>query len=76
MHAAIYDAVNAIDRTHKPYLVRLSGVSRDHKRQQRQQRHTKSSLPCIRRSRAHLMPNFCSHWHRFPRDWARLRASA
>ena len=23
MHAAIYDAVNAIDRTHKPYLVRL-----------------------------------------------------
>ncbi|HEY1423184.1 MAG TPA: vanadium-dependent haloperoxidase [Candidatus Acidoferrum sp.] len=27
MHAAIYDAVNAIDRTHKPYLVRLSSVS-------------------------------------------------
>ena len=26
MHAAIYDAVNAIDRTHKPYLVRLAGV--------------------------------------------------
>src|SRR5947208_16247938 len=24
MHAAIYDAVNAIERTHKPYLVRLS----------------------------------------------------
>ena len=24
MHGAIYDAVNAIDRTHKPYLVRLS----------------------------------------------------
>ena len=29
MHAAIYDAVNAIDRKHRPYLVRLSGVSRD-----------------------------------------------
>jgi hypothetical protein len=28
MHAAIYDAVNAIDRTHTPYLVRLSHVSR------------------------------------------------
>jgi PAP2 superfamily len=28
MHAAIYDAVNAIDRTHAPYLVRLSHVSR------------------------------------------------
>ena len=28
MHAAIYDAVNAIDRTHKPYLIRLSGVPR------------------------------------------------
>jgi hypothetical protein len=27
MHAAIYDAVNAIDGTHKPYLVHLSGVS-------------------------------------------------
>jgi hypothetical protein len=29
MHAVIYDAVNAIDRTHRPYLVRLSGVPRD-----------------------------------------------
>jgi hypothetical protein len=28
MHAAIYDAVNAIDRTHRPYLVRLSGAPR------------------------------------------------
>ena len=28
LHAAIYDAVNAIDRTHAPYLIRLSGVSR------------------------------------------------
>jgi len=27
MHAAIYDAVNAIDRRHKPYLVRLQNVS-------------------------------------------------
>jgi len=28
LHAAIYDAVNAIDRTHKPYLVRLTRVPR------------------------------------------------
>src|SRR6266478_1323388 len=28
MHAAIYDAVNAIDGTHEPYLVPLAGVSR------------------------------------------------
>ncbi len=28
MHAAIYDAVNAIARTHEPYLVRLTGVPR------------------------------------------------
>src|SRR5258708_39942780 len=28
MHAAIYDAVNAIDGTHKPYLVPLTSVSR------------------------------------------------
>ena len=27
MHAAIYDAVNAIDRSHKPYLVHLTGIS-------------------------------------------------
>jgi hypothetical protein len=27
MHAAIYDAVNNIDKTHSPYLVRLRGVS-------------------------------------------------
>jgi hypothetical protein len=29
MHAAIYDAVNSIDRTHRPYLVHLSDASRD-----------------------------------------------
>jgi PAP2 superfamily len=29
MHAAIYDAVNAIDRKHRPFLVRLSSVPRD-----------------------------------------------
>jgi len=29
MHAAIYDAVNAIERTHRPYLLRLSGVPQD-----------------------------------------------
>jgi len=28
LHAAIFDAVNAIDRTYKPYVVRLSHVSR------------------------------------------------
>jgi len=28
LHAAIYDAVNAIDRTHAPYLVRVRGASR------------------------------------------------
>ena len=28
MHAAIYDAVNAIDRTHNSYLISLSGVPR------------------------------------------------
>ena len=28
MHAAIYDAVNAIDRSHRPYLVRLTDVPR------------------------------------------------
>jgi len=28
MHAAIYDAVNAINRTHTPYLVRVSGAPR------------------------------------------------
>jgi hypothetical protein len=27
MHAAIYDAVNTIDRTNRPYLVQLTGVS-------------------------------------------------
>lgn len=29
LHAAIYDAVNAIDRTHKPYAVELTRVPRD-----------------------------------------------
>jgi hypothetical protein len=28
LHAAIYDAVNAIDQTHTPYAVRFAGVSR------------------------------------------------
>ena len=29
MHAAIYDAVNVIDRTHRPYAVRVPGQTRD-----------------------------------------------
>lgn len=29
LHAAIYDAVNAIDAAHEPYLVRLTGISPD-----------------------------------------------
>jgi hypothetical protein len=29
MHAAIYDAVNAIDRTHQPYVLRVSGQTRN-----------------------------------------------
>jgi hypothetical protein len=29
LHAAIYDAVNNIDRTRRPYLVRFAGVSRE-----------------------------------------------
>jgi PAP2 superfamily len=29
MHAAIYDAVNNIDRTHQPYLVQFEGISRE-----------------------------------------------
>jgi len=29
MHAAIYDAVNSIDRTHRPFLVHLSDAPRD-----------------------------------------------
>jgi hypothetical protein len=28
MHAAIYDAVNSIDRTHSPYLVQIAHISR------------------------------------------------
>src|ERR1700679_3738685 len=28
LHAAIYDAVNNIDRTHRPYLVRFEDISR------------------------------------------------
>jgi membrane-associated phospholipid phosphatase len=28
MHAAMYDAVNNIDRTHQPYLVQFEGISR------------------------------------------------
>src|ERR1700686_590632 len=28
LHAAIYDAVNAIDQTHRPYAVRFSDVPR------------------------------------------------
>ena len=29
MHAAIYDAVNTIDRRHKPYLIRLARPEKD-----------------------------------------------
>ena len=43
MHAAIYHAVNAIDGSHKPYLVRLSASHSLLKRRQQRRQHTKFS---------------------------------
>ncbi len=66
MHAAIYDAVNAIDRTHRPYLVRLNGVHEVPPRMQRQlQRRIKFSLFCTRHLGPHSMPSYSSRWHKF-----------
>ena len=48
MHAAIYGAVNAIDGTHKHYLIRLSASHIAPKRRQRQLQPTKCSSSYIR----------------------------
>src|SRR6266436_5963004 len=66
MHAAIYDAVNAIDGTRKPYLVPL--------RRPRQQQRTKPWQNCIQNSRQPSMPNFSRRWRSFPSE-ERPRAS-
>ena len=54
LHAAIYDAVNAIDQTHKPYAVRFSDLPR------------RASQPAAADAAAHdvlvaLYPKLASH---------------
>ena len=65
MHAAIYDAVNAIDRTHAVYMVSVAGVpggaSEDAAAVRRR---TTCSWRCIRRSRRHSTVNGSNRWHR------------
>src|SRR6266478_2651951 len=52
LHAAIYDAVNAIDRTHRPYRARLSGGPRDASQKAAAAAAAHEVLlPCIRRFR-------------------------
>jgi hypothetical protein len=76
MHAALYDAVNAIDRTHRPYLVRLSGYHEmlRRKRQQPRQR-IKFWLCCIRGSRPRSMPYYSNPWQKFRMATTRPKVS-
>jgi hypothetical protein len=73
-HAAIYDAVNAIDRTHKRYLVRLTGVSHFAS----EDAAADAAAHAVRGS---LYPkfqtalNFSCCWQRFQKERTRLKAS-
>ena len=59
MHAAIYDAVNAIDQTHRPYAVQFSGVSRQASQPAAADAAaTRCSSPFTPGSRASSTPNF------------------
>jgi len=58
--------VNAIDRAHQPYLVRLNGVPQVHPRMQQQsQRRTRFFSLCIPYLRPHSTPNYSSRWQKF-----------
>ena len=77
MHAAIYDAVNSIDRTHSPYLVQIAHISREPPKMRRQIRQrTMSWLPSTRLSRQHWIHNSSSCWRRFLKELTRIRESA
>src|SRR5215469_2361117 len=67
MHAAIYDAVNAIDRSHKPYVVRLTDVSRFASRDAGAASAAHEVLAAsTRSSKQCLTTNFNALWLRFP----------
>jgi len=74
MHAAIYDAVNAIDGTHKPYLVRLSASHFASQEAAAAAAAHEVLVKLTRASRRHSMPNFSRHWHSFRME-DRLTAS-
>jgi hypothetical protein len=77
MHAAIYDAVNAIDGTHSPYVVDLPtvSVSASQDAAAAAAAHAVLSPRCIPPSRPCLMPNSSSRWPPFRRERKRRRAS-
>ncbi len=91
MHAAIYDAVNAIDRIHKPYLVRLTGVSRFASQDAAADAAAHAVLvtlypnfqTTLDTQLQHLLAqipdgailNFSTCWHKFPMERTRRRAS-
>jgi hypothetical protein len=77
MHAAIYDAVNAIDRTHRPYLVHLSGVTRDASQEAAAAAAAHEVLAALYPGfRPHSMPNYNNLWHKFRMATTRWKGSA
>jgi hypothetical protein len=66
MHSAIYDAVNAIDGTHKPYLV---GLRTSHFASQEAAVAAAAHEVLVKlypSSRRRSMPNFSRRWRSFP----------
>jgi hypothetical protein len=75
MHGAIYDAVTAIDRTHKPYLVRLSASHFVSQEAAAAAAAHQGLVNCIPTSRQRSMLNFSRRWRNFQTE-ARLTAEA
>ncbi len=77
LHAAIYDAVNAIDLTHKPYLVRLPGASGSASQDAAAAAAAHQVLVTLYPSfKSHPMVNCNSRWPRFRTGHRRPTASA
>ena len=62
MHAAIYDAVNAIDRTHALYLVASRRFARPHQTPPQLQRRTTFSWPVSGVQADSSTPNCSNRW--------------
>ena len=75
VHGAVYDAVNAIERGHQPYLVAPRAKRRIPRMRPPRRRPTACSPRCSRPSRPRSIRSIARRWRRFPAGRGRMAGS-